>query len=233
MTSGAETVRAAGAASSGWCSQPLRAWPSPPSNVRFAVPPVNPPQEVLVLSIARLLIALVTLAVLAGCAPSSPADQVEEARAQTTVELISFAVREEPVASPAPEPTGDTEEGVAEDEPAGEEDAGDAEDAEAAAADVPVRTDLLLDLLVSSAADDPLSGITVELEHVDADQNVKDTRLLWVPTPNLVRAVGAQVTVTVEDVDYAEGDGFSVSVRSPVPEGERSEYGEFQDLSES
>lgn len=188
------------------------------------------------LSIARLLIALVTLAVVAGCAPSSPADQVEEARAQTTVELISFAVREEPVASPAPEPTGDAEEGVAEEEPAGEEDAGgaeDAEDAEAATAEVPVRTDVLLDLLVSSAADDPLSGITVELEHVDADQNVKDTRLLWVPTPNLMRAVGAQVTVTVEDVDYAEGDGFSVSVRSPVPEGERSEYGEFQDLSES
>ncbi|HVS62557.1 MAG TPA: hypothetical protein VMT85_03525 [Thermoanaerobaculia bacterium] len=191
------------------------------------------------LSIARLLIALVTLAVLFGCAPSSPADQVEEARAQTTVELISFAVREEPVASPAPEPTGDTEEGEVEGEPAGEEDAVGAEDAageedvEAAATDVPVRTDVLLDLLVSSAADDPLSGITVELEHVDGDQNVKDTRLLWVPTPNLVRAVGAQVTVTVEDVDYAEGDGFSVSVRSPVPEGERSEYGEFQDLSES
>lgn len=194
----------------------------------------------------------VTLTGLAGCAQPTAEERVAAVRAQTKVELLSFAVREEPVVAPVLEPVAE-EAAAAEPGPAGnagaQAAAGDepdeaipneeipnkeiADEETADAGDVPVTADVLLDLLVSCAADQPLAGITVEFEQVDASQNVKDSRRLWVPTPNLVRAVGAQFSVTVEDVDYVEGDGFSVTVRSAVPETERSEYPEFQSLGES
>lgn len=178
-----------------------------------------------------LLVSSILSVGLVGCAQLSPADQVEAARAQTSVELRSFAVREEPVEQPA-EMEGE------EDETAAEE-SSDAESADQESADemadagVPVSVEVDLDLLVSSEADDPLDGITVEFEQVDVDRNPKDTRRLWLETPDLMRGVGAQYTLTVQDVDYVEGDGFSVTVRSPIPEAERSEYREFQGAGES
>jgi len=188
-----------------------------------------------VLSIARLLIVLVVLGALASCAPTAPEDQVEEARAQTTVELLSFAVREQPLIAPVEDAADAADAAATESETATEEEGESAEEETAAVEpiEVPVRTDVLLDLLVASQADAPLDGITVELEQVDSNQAVKDTRMLWVETPNLARGVGAQVTVTVEDVDYTEGDGFRVDVESPVPANERSQYREFQGLGES
>ncbi|HVS16220.1 MAG TPA: hypothetical protein VMV46_20065 [Thermoanaerobaculia bacterium] len=170
-------------------------------------------------STARPLIAALSLTLLAGCTQLSPEEQVESVRAETTVELLSFAISETPVE----EPDAAAEEAAAE---VAEEPAEPAEPASEPAA--AVRTDVILDLLVSTNANEPLSGITVEYEHVDAAETVKDRRRLWLDTANLVRGAGAQLSLVVEDVEYQEGDGFSVSVRTPVPEAERSEYREFQ-----
>ena len=184
-----------------------------------------------------VLVVLVLLLAAVACAPASPEERVEQARAQTTVELLSFAVLEEPVVSPdaAMEP----EESAADD---AEDQAVDDSDETAAAADadaaevepaIEMSSDVILDLLVSSDADEPLAGFTVEYEHVDSRQQVKDARRLWIETPGLLRGVGTQLSVVVDDIDYEEGDGFSVTLLTPAPEAERSEYREFRDAGDS
>jgi hypothetical protein len=179
-------------------------------------------------STARPLIAALSLTLLAACAQRTPEERVESVRAQTSVELLSFAVSQTPVEGTTEEAEAAAEEAAedAAEEPSAEE------SVETGIAPVPVRTDVILDLLVSTDSDPPLPGITVEYEHVDGSQAVKDRRRLWIDTPNLVRGVGAQVSLVVEDVDYQEGDGFSVTVRTPVPETERAEYREFQGAGE-
>jgi hypothetical protein len=91
-----------------------------------------------------------------------------------------------------------------------------------------VRTDVILDILVSTTSDEYLPGITLDVEHVDAERREKDRRTLWVDTSALVRGGGTPVTHVLENVEWDEGDAFYVEVRTPVPAEERASYREFQ-----
>lgn len=159
-----------------------------------------------------------------GCQPSSPLDRVEAQRAQYTAELQSFILEQQPVE--APEASQETQPAAPVNDvakPAGEE-------TEEVATEPEVQTNVVLDILISTEGE-PLPGISVDYEQVDAEHNVKDRRVLYIETPNLVTGVGVQVSSVVEDVDYQEGDGFNVSVRSPVPEAEQSKYRELASVS--
>jgi hypothetical protein len=157
-------------------------------------------------------------------------DQIEAQRARYSAELTSFSIQQAPLVTVAPEAVAP--ETVAPEAAAGGEQTLGAVGTPAGSADdtmvipTPVRTDVVLDILVSTEGE-PLPGITLEFEHVGADQAVKEQRLLWVDTRHLVSNTGVQLSQVVEDVDYQEGDGFHVSVRSPVPEAERVKYQEL------
>ena len=159
---------------------------------------------------------------LAGaCSQQSPEERIEALRAQYDVELTSFSVNDQPLVTPA------------EDEEAAEpgEVTAEAETAEQVAAapppEIPTTTQVLLDILVTSEADDGLPGLTVEVEQVGADGSVKMERTLWLDVSQVSRGSGAQITELIEDVDYQDGDAFAVSIRSPVPPADRGAYREF------
>ena len=150
---------------------------------------------------------------IAGCGPQlSPEEKIELLRSQYSAELTSITVKQDP-----------------------EEDAGAAEgvaDGEIDVADLdldqpPVRTDVVLDVLVSTNSQEYLPGITIDVQHVDSDKKEKDFVRLWVDTSALLRGGGAQVTHVLEDIDYQPGDGFWVEVKSPVAAEERADYREF------
>ena len=82
-------------------------------------------------------------------------------------------------------------------------------------------------MLITTSANEGLPGLTVELEQIGAGGAVKMQRQLWFDVSSVARGDAAQITHTVEDVDYQEGDGFAVSIRSPIPPGERANYREF------
>jgi hypothetical protein len=175
-------------------------------------------------SALRLVACSSVLAVL-GCTQPSPEERVDRARSEYTVQLTSFAVDDQPQLLPvagaddgAELPPADGEEVAA----------GTPVEAAEEAVVVPTTTSVVLDILVTTEGDDRLPGLSVELEQVGADGAVKMERLLWLDVSQVVRGSGAQATHVVEDVDYEEGDGFAVSIRSPVPPGERAAYREFQ-----
>ncbi|MDX1384118.1 MAG: hypothetical protein R3190_10775 [Thermoanaerobaculia bacterium] len=168
-------------------------------------------------AVGRSLILAVVVVAVAGCGPQlTPEEEIELLRSQYTAELTSITVKQDP-GSGAAEAT------------AGEEPP-DVDDAAGLDLDQPpVRTDVVLDILVSTTSQDYLPGVTIDVQHVDAERREKDLRRLWVDTSSLVRGGGTQVTHVLEDVDYEVGDGFHVEVRSPVGEDERAEYREFGD----
>ena len=92
-----------------------------------------------------------------------------------------------------------------------------------------VRSDVIHDILVSTTSNEYLPGVTLDVEHVDADHEEKDRRTLWVDTSGLVRGGGTQVTHVLEDVDWQTGDAMYVEIRSPIPPEERAEYREFEE----
>ena len=87
-----------------------------------------------------------------------------------------------------------------------------------------------LDILVKHDSFEKLPGVTVDIVQVDGDLNEKGRWLLWVDTSNVERANPTQYSHVLEDIDYVEGDGFTVEVRHPVPEAERGDYREFENL---
>ncbi len=166
-----------------------------------------------------IVVPIMALALSTGCQQLSPLEQLEASRAGYTVEVSSFSIREEPIETATDvESEGD-----------GEETPDDGVDL-SGILEPELKTDVLLDLIVSTDSQDTLDGVTIDYEHVDAGQNAKDSRKLWIDTSNVVRGVGSQVTVVVEDADYVEGDGFFVTVRSPVPLAEQGDYREYLSL---
>ena len=89
---------------------------------------------------------------------------------------------------------------------------------------------ILVDVLVSTTAREKLDGITIDVSQCDSQGNEKELRRLWIDTSNIERGSGAQVTLRLEDLDYVEGDGFHVQVRSPIPVQDRAEYQEFSSI---
>lgn len=179
-----------------------------------------------------VLLALCLAAACSG-APDDPAERIDQIRARYEAKLNGFAVDQVPVADEVEMAAmGEEGEAMAPDE--GGEDGDETMEATEAPAEVPVRQDVLLDILLSHESREPLPGITVDIEHVgpEPDRAVKGSYRAYLDSSDLHRGVGMQISYRLEDVDYQEGDGFHVEVRHPIPPGERGEYREFQESGE-
>jgi len=177
-------------------------------------------------AISRIALLLPLLALtLAACAPKSNEERVAKLRTYYTARVIGFLVQAEPVAE---EPMASAEEegaaAVLEEETAAADEGAPMEEPE-----VEIKQDVAVDILLQHDSPQKLPGITLDIEMVDADQQPKGSWKVWVDTADLPKATGTQFTHLLEDVDYVEGDGFSVEVRSPVPPEERGEYREFSE----
>ncbi len=171
---------------------------------------------------AAAVVVLAAIVGLAACSQKSPEEQVAEERGRYKATLNGFLVQPQP----------DLVAVDVEAAPAG----GEAEAAEPAAEDEPEMVveelpppnpDVLLDILVQHDSNRPLAGVTVDVSMVDSAQVEKGAWKVWVDTSGLKKGNHLQVTHVLKGVDYAEGDGFFVEVRNPIPAAERGEYREF------
>ena len=171
------------------------------------------------------LILVVLVMVAMGCAQKSPEEKVAELRSRFTAKLNGFIVQEQPEVEAMGgelEATEITEEVAAEEVVASDMDA-------EMPAEVPlvVTQNVLLDVLLQHDNVEKLAGITVDISMVDSELVEKGHWRVWFDTSDLAKANMSQQTHVLEDVDYVEGDGFSVEVRTPIPENERTDYQEF------
>ena len=177
-----------------------------------------------------LLLPMVAL-ILAAC-PKSPEERVVEQRSYYKARLLGFIVEADPVLADL---TDEVAEEVAEEQASdgpmdgAAADAGEGEAMETAEATVSIRQNVRIDILLQHDSPDKLAGITLDIEMVDSNKVQKNVWKLWVDTTALTKGTGTQFGHLLEDVDYVEGDGFNVEVRSPVPPEEWGEYREFAD----
>ena len=194
---------------------------------------------------------LLLLAALVACGPGSPEEKVTQTRAQYSVQLNGWFPKA--VEEPAYEPMdgemtdeemtdGETADGEAEaeasDEAAtedvgaegeaveGEAVEGEAVEGEPMAEAAPAPTTIVFDLIVLFSGKEPLPGITVDLTQADADGNEKKTWREFLDIPSIVKAETKQLTLESE-VDFAEGDQFSVQLLKYVDPANYSEYHEY------
>ncbi len=167
-----------------------------------------------------LVLAVLVVVSLGGCASKTPVEQALESRAAYKATLNSFFVKETPLA----EMPAAVEE---------EAEAGAASDAEAPEGEqpvevpIPTRRDAMLDIIVQHDSRDPLAGLTLDITMVDGGENEVGHWKLWVDTEGLPKANQRTVTHVLEGVDYEEGYGFNVEVRQGIPP---SEYGDYREL---
>ncbi len=155
------------------------------------------------LTTGGLLLAVATLS--GACGESDPYAVIEAQRAQYTAQAQGFYVDERVIDR---EPIMDADGNEVSIEPI-------------------IEKDILFDMLVQSEADQALSGLTVDFEHVDSSGNIKSERKIYLDISAVGRGNVGSFSETLTNVDYTEGDGFTVNVRSPIPEAERSQYREF------
>ena len=164
------------------------------------------------------------LLVFTGCAQKSPLETMIENRSRYTAEINGFYVDANPLVADAG--AGEVE-GEGEGEPEGEPE-GEGELVE------PEPVELVqiahLDILIKHDSFEKLAGVTVDIIQVDPDENEKGRWLVWFDTANVERANPTQYSHEIEGIDYVEGDGFTVEVRHPIPEGERGDYQEFANV---
>lgn len=192
--------------------------------------------------ISKVLLCSVVLLVLGGlvaCTPSSPEEKVAATRTQYMVTLNAFFPQEPPVEETMPEllDAGDEEEGASIDLVAMEPVDGDTEgvdgDADSMAVDEnvvdsgPKTVGILLDLVVRFDGTDPLDGLTLDISQADPFEKEKATFRHYIELGSMVKSETKQVSFVLEDVDYVDGDLFSVNLREVVAPGDRAEYREF------
>ena len=180
--------------------------------------------------IVRLAVLLPMVALLlTACPPKSPQERVAKQRSLYKATLLGFIVEAEPVPTePVEESPVDGGEAAA----VADGDTLEGEAVEAVEAMAPIRQNVRVDVLLQHDSSEKLPGITLDIEMVDSNQVRKENWRLWVDTAELPKATGTQFVHLLEDVDYEEGDGFSVEVRSYVPPEERSEYREFAEVAD-
>lgn len=172
-----------------------------------------------------MLVGGAALLVLAtGCRHESPADHVSRLRAGYTATLNGFVVQQQP-AETQETPEATAAEATAENEETAAPEAG-AESASGAEA-APVHQNVMLDILIRNENEERLPGLTLDVSQADSTGKEKASWKVWVDTSGISRGPGTQVSHVLKDVDYAEGDGFNVEVRTPIPSAQRSEYREF------
>ena len=166
-------------------------------------------------------VILLSVMVMAACAPADPEERVAELRARYDARVNSFYVKAEPVIVEAMVEPDDMEEA----EP--EADAPEGEAMEEAEPEVALTQNAHLDLIIQHDANEMLPGLTIEIFMVDSAEQEKGRWQLWVDTSELRKANQMQLTHVLEDVPYVEGDGFAAEVRTPIPAAERGDYPEF------
>jgi len=144
-----------------------------------------------------LLGLVLVLMLTTGCGPS--ASEIAAARARHTAAADGFVVRQEPAAG------GGLEQEVELGLIVQREEGDDREGSEG----------------------EPLPGVTLDVDQVDATGKSKRHWRLWAETAGLQPGGQVRSVHVLEDVDYAPGDGFRVEVRQEIPEAERAEYREW------
>jgi hypothetical protein len=187
-------------------------------------------------------VALLAVSALgAGCSTPSPEERVAELRANYEATLQNFVIREEPLVEPMIGDQDAMDEETVDEETMGEEPA----EGEEVIEEVPVRQDVVLDILIRHGNRENLPGLTVEVaqmgegaademswEEIESSAARKATWRVYLDTSAIGRGQGNSVVHTIEDVDGVDpGDRFVVSVRKPVPPAERSQYREFAEAS--
>jgi hypothetical protein len=182
--------------------------------------------------VLALLALCLTAAFAVACgAPKDPAERVDEIRSGYTAVLNSFIVEQTPLTGESEDVTAEEGAGAAQEEAAEGAEGGEEMTPQPA---VPVRQDAVLDILMSRKSRESLPGITVDVEQVgpEPERPVKRTYRVYLDTSEVGQGGGTQISYRLEDVDYAQGDGFHVEVRYPIPPEERGDYREFQELTE-
>ena len=140
-----------------------------------------------------------------ACGRLTKEQEVELQRARYTATLQSLTVKQDPLPVVTPAVAADV-----------------------AAPSAPrVRTDAILDIVVTTSSEEPLPGVTLDVEHFDASRRAKDRSTFWVDTSQLANGKSAQITHVIENVAWDTGDTYVVSVRTPIPASERADYREF------
>lgn len=199
--------------------------------------------------LATLTLAGLAAVVGAGCAEPTPEERVAEMRGRYSAELQNFVVNEVPL--PGSEVTAHGVDGAEGVDPVAEEAEGedgmngmDGMDG-MEEMDVPVQTDVVLDVLIRNGNHELLPGVTLDVAQVGeggpeeaswdeivASPRTKQTWRIWVDTSTIGRGPGTSVTYRLEDVeDYQPDDRFVVTVREPVPAAERGDYREYAEAS--
>lgn len=183
------------------------------------------------------LAAAALTAVLGSCAQRSPEERVAELRSSYEATLQNFVIRETPLVDEAPAFEG--EEAAAEQAPAETEEAALGGEL---IEEVPVRQDVVLDILVRHGNRENLPGLTVEVAQLgegaseemsweEIESSSKATWRVYLDTAAIGRGHGNSVIHKLEDIDVAPGDRFVVTVRDPVPPADRGDYREFSEAS--
>jgi hypothetical protein len=167
-------------------------------------------------------------AVFACGPPESPEARVADLRSEYTAKLNGFAVKEQPTAGAADE--GMAREGAqaAADE-TGAPAAGEMAQAGDMAPSVAVRQTAILDILVSRKGRKGLPGLTVDITEADPKGDEKGHWRAYLDVSHVLPGADAQISYTLHDVDYEQGDGFNVEVLHPVPAADRGEYKELRE----
>lgn len=201
----------------------------------------------------RLSLGVLGLLLLAGCQSETFEERVTRLRQGYTISSSGFVVKQTPppvapgvaegVMATEGEPAVEGEAAAPEGEGMAAEEGATEAAAEAAASAgeategedgimvedlMPVKQDVLLDLLVRNGnVRGSLPGLTLDITQVDAAGNEKAHWRAWIDTSGIERGPGTQLTHELTDVEFEEGDTFEVELRTPVPPGERGEYREF------
>lgn len=194
----------------------------------------------------RLSLGVLGLLLLAGCQSETFEERVTRLRQGYTISSSSFVVKQTPPpvtpgvaegdAATEGDPAAEGEaaapegEGMAAEEgvPEAAAEAAQGEDGILVEDLMPVKQDVLLDLVVrNDNVRGSLPGLTLDVTQVDAAGNEKQHWRAWIDTSGIERGPGEQLTHELEDVEFAEGDTFQVEVRSSVPPEERADYREL------
>jgi hypothetical protein len=181
----------------------------------------------------------------AACAQPTPEERVADLRSHYEATLQNFVIREEPLVDPLADPLAGAEPALEGEEPAAEEAPAEGEEAalgEELIEEVPVRQDVVLDILVRHDNHENLPGLTVEVAQLgegaseelsweEIETSARATWRVYLDTAAIGRGQGNSVLYKLEDVDVAPGDRFVVTVRDPVPPADRGDYREFSEAS--
>lgn len=195
------------------------------------------PRRITVRTLAIALAAVLTFGLIA-CQPASGPERVTALRDTYEATLNSFNVVETPMVEESgmaveveAETEGDVAEEAAEGEgEAGEEGAGDEMAEDEVVEEVPMRQDVMLDVILrKTGGGGQLDGVTLDVFQVDADEQDKANYRIYVETAGLNKGSRNQISHVIKDVDFAEGDKFAVEVRANVPPELYGEYKEYSD----